>query len=178
MQVRPASTADAALLAALARRLYEETFRGTCADADLELHLERTYTEERLAGELVAARSWYFVVEDGGEAAGYAWVGDGTAPNGLQVAKVGELKRFYVDRRWHGRGAAQLLMEQCVRCAREQGGYDGLFLGVWEQNPRAIRFYGKCGFTPTHAKQFFLVGNDPQVDVVMEMLLQRVPALP
>ena len=47
-----------------------------------------------------------------------------------------------------------------------QGGAKAIWLGVWERNPRAIRFYAKYGFTPV-GEQPFVLGTDPQHDQVM-----------
>ena len=45
-----------------------------------------------------------------------------------------------------------------------------VWLGVWEQNPRAIRFYEKNGFVPfdTHV---FILGEDKQTDILMKKIL-------
>jgi ribosomal protein S18 acetylase RimI-like enzyme len=42
-----------------------------------------------------------------------------------------------------------------------------LWLGVWEENPRAIAFYAKWSFVVVGQKTF-LVGDDPQTDHVMQ----------
>jgi ribosomal protein S18 acetylase RimI-like enzyme len=56
-------------------------------------------------------------------------------------------------------------MEACVSAAQERGGRT-LWLGTWEKNARAIRFYEKCGFTDvgTHP---FVMGSEVQTDRVM-----------
>jgi len=47
---------------------------------------------------------------------------------------------------------------QAVLAHASTAGHDGLWLQVWEQNPRAIRFYAKAGFTDAGAT-VFLVGS-------------------
>jgi ribosomal protein S18 acetylase RimI-like enzyme len=76
-----------------------------------------------------------------------------------------ELGRFYVDGSWHGRGLAPRLMAVVRDAARGLGGRT-LWLAVWEHNPRAIAFYGKCGFRDVGA-QTFVLGADLQTDRVM-----------
>src|SRR4029079_10934827 len=83
--------------------------------------------------------------DDGGALAAYAQVHRGPAPPGVGGTLPLELLRFYVDARWHGRGLAAELMETVLAYAREIGA-DVLWLGVWERNPRAMRFYAKQGF--------------------------------
>ena len=45
-----------------------------------------------------------------------------------------------------------------------------VWLGVWEENPRAIRFYEKNGFV-VFDKHIFRMGNDEQTDLMMKKLL-------
>jgi ribosomal protein S18 acetylase RimI-like enzyme len=77
--------------------------------------------------------------------------------------------RFYVDRSLHGTGAAQALM-MAVLAHAASAGQDAVWLQVWEQNPRAIRFYARAGFTDVGGT-IFLVGSSSYRDRV---LVQRV----
>ena len=43
---------------------------------------------------------------------------------------------------------------------------DTVWLGVWEHNPKAIEFYKRCGFE-VFDKHIFVLGNDPQNDLLM-----------
>jgi diamine N-acetyltransferase len=72
-------------------------------------------------------------------------------------------------REWHGRGVSRPLMDAAIAEARARGG-QRIWLGVWEENPRAIAFYRKCGFIEVGTQDFRL-GNDLQRDRVMSMEL-------
>ena len=52
-------------------------------------------------------------------------------------------------------------------------GAETLFLGVWERNPRALRFYEKHGFRAV-GTQIFRVGSDDQTDIVMARSIVRL----
>ena len=78
-----------------------------------------------------------------------------------------ELHRFYLDRAAHGSGLAQRLMQASLAAAARQGAAV-VWLGVWERNPRAIRFYERIGFADV-GSQTFVVGTDRQTDRVMWM---------
>ena len=77
-----------------------------------------------------------------------------------------EVERFYVAYDFHGHGLAAHLMEACIETAVGRGGRT-LWLGVWEKNARAIRFYEKRGFADVGSHPFVL-GTDVQTDRVMQ----------
>ena len=76
-----------------------------------------------------------------------------------------EVVRFYLDPTAHGTGAARELMEAALAEAAAAG-HDGAWLQAWEQNPRALRFYAKLGFTPAGTTTF-AVGSQIYHDLVL-----------
>ncbi len=148
MQIRPATPADATTLALLGERLWRETYTGLIPQSNLELHLAATFGLVQQTAELVDPANWTLVVEVDGVLLGYALLrahGPKTATPQVPFERPLEVVRFYVDRTLHGRGTAQVLMAEVLARA-EAAGHDGVWLQVWEQNPRAIRFYAKAGF--------------------------------
>jgi GNAT superfamily N-acetyltransferase len=163
---RRATTADAAALSALAERTFRATFGPDNTAADMDLHCARSFSPELQRRELANPAVATWLVEDAdGSAVAYAQAHRGSAPPGVGGERPLELLRFYVDAEWHGRGLAAALMETVLEHARETGA-DVLWLGVWEHNPRAMRFYAKHGFAIC-GEQVFVLGSDPQRDLVM-----------
>lgn len=73
-----------------------------------------------------------------------------------------ELKRFYLLSAYHGQGIAREMMEQVYEMAKGAG-YKKIWLGVWEKNDRALRFYKKCGFERI-SSHIFNMGGEIQTD--------------
>jgi diamine N-acetyltransferase len=167
--IRTATTADAAVLADLARRTFYDTFAPTNDPGDMALHLESAYGVDQQTRELTDRDITTLLVEEGRAAIAYAQVRTGHIPECVTGPGPIELWRFYVDAGWHGRGVAQALMEQVKVTARERSART-LWLGVWERNDRARAFYAKCGFADA-GEHIFLFGTDPQTDRVMVMSL-------
>jgi GNAT superfamily N-acetyltransferase len=173
--IRRARPGEAPALAALAEATFRGTFGPDNTAEDMDLHCARYFTPEAQARELADPAMETLVVEDGAGAAGfvgYAQIRSGPAPSSVTGARPIELQRFYVVPTLHGGGLARELMDAVVAAAATRGA-ETLWLGVWEKNPRAIRFYGKCGFREV-GDQTFLLGRDPQRDLVLE----RPVALP
>ena len=77
--------------------------------------------------------------------------------------KALELKRIYVLAGFHGKGIAQKLMDFFLDFATKKK-YEAVWLGVWEHNIRAQKFYGKYGFEDSGYTHDFPIGSTPQTD--------------
>lgn len=164
--VREAAAADASRLSEFGARVYGATFAPDNDPAELALYLSRAYTPEAQVAELANPDICTLLVcAPGGVIAGFAQLRTGHAPSCVPDGSAIELWRFYIDHAWHGRGAAQALMDASLARGRNSGRADHIWLGVWERNARAQAFYRKYGFTPvgTHV---FMFGNEPQTDEI------------
>ncbi len=166
--LRPALLADAQELTLLGERLWRETYTGLIPASNLERHLTQTFGPSQQTVELSDPACLTLVVEEGGVLLGYAMLRAGAPPAGHAAACFGsplEIARFYVDPSLHGTGAAQTLMAAVLGHAATAG-HDGVWLQVWEQNPRGIRFYAKAGFTDA-GETTFRVGDQIDRDRLM-----------
>lgn len=172
---RRAAAGDAAALASLAERTFVAAFGAQNRPEDLALHVARSYGETIQRREILDPGLATFVAEIAGELVAYAQLLAAPMPAGASDAggeQPIEIRRFYVDARWHGQGLAQRLMTLALEHAASAGA-DVVWLGVWEENPRGIAFYRKCGFEPV-GHHTFVVGTDPQRDVLMARKALRV----
>jgi GNAT superfamily N-acetyltransferase len=163
--IRKGTVADAALLAELAARTFTDAFARDNEPANLAAHIARAYGLPQQTAELADPDGVTLLGDVGGAAMAYAQVRRGPVPPCVSSPTPVELQRFYVEQGWHGRGIARPLMEAVFDTARALGGQT-LWLGVWERNPRAIAFYGKCGFLDVGSQDFWL-GADRQTDRVL-----------
>jgi len=162
---RRAEPTDAAQLAALAERTFRAAFGSSNARENMDAHCTKAYGELIQASEIANAEIETFVCDDGADLVGYAQLRWGTAPPCVLALKPAEIQRIYVDQRWHGKGIAQSLMSQVLTAAVQRDS-DQVWLGVWENNPRAMAFYQKYGFNKVGHHVFHL-GDDPQNDWIL-----------
>ena len=163
--IRPALPADAGALSELGARTFRDTFAADNSPEDMTLYLASSYSPELQAAELANPDIITLLAEVDGHLAGFAQLRDGPSSPGVGPGRPLELWRFYVERRWQGRGVAQALMRSTFAAAAERGARL-LWLCVWERNLRAQAFYRKFGFEDRGAKEFVL-GRDRQTDRVM-----------
>lgn len=165
IRIRPADHRDVALLCALGRKTFSDTFESFNTAEDMKLYLEKNFSEEQLEKEMQEAGAVFFLAWDDEKAVGYAKVRKGDAPPELLHMKAFEIERVYADREYLGKHVGKSLLTACMDHAR-QTGYDTVWLGVWEHNPRAIAFYEKWGFEKFGEHEFVL-GTDVQTDWLM-----------
>jgi ribosomal protein S18 acetylase RimI-like enzyme len=170
LQIRRATLADAPLIASIGADTFTTSFGAQNTPENLAKHLAKAFGEEIQMRELTNPAVTYLIAEQNGRTAGYAQVREGDAPPAVTGPKPVEVRRFYVLADFHGTGIAQALMDACAAEARRRGGRT-LWLGVWDQNPRAIRFYTKWGFEDVGG-QTFMLGDDPQQDRVLARSLE------
>ena len=164
--IRPAVASDAAPLAELAERTFREAFSTLNTVEDMDLHCRSAFSTEKQAAEIADADTCTVVAESDGRLVAFAQVHLRSKPPGdTSVTPSVELRRLYVERRAHGTGLARDLMADVLEIA-ERHHAAAVWLGVWEDNPRAIRFYQKFGFTEA-GDHVFVLGKDPQRDLIM-----------
>jgi ribosomal protein S18 acetylase RimI-like enzyme len=72
---------------------------------------------------------------------------------------------------YHGKKVGQLLYDKAIQVATLMQ-VDYVWLGVWEENQRALSFYKKNGFVEFD-KHIFKLGEDEQTDIMMKLSLPR-----
>ena len=162
--IRYAVPEDAAALASLGARSFQDTYAAFNTAENMALHLASTFSPEQQRSEIEDPNG-FILVAQASDLIAYAHVTREIVPPAVGDGKALEVKRFYVDRSWHGRGVAQRLMTATCKAAAERGAAT-VWLTVWDRNPRAIAFYRKVGFTDAGFIPFRL-GNETQTDFLM-----------
>lgn len=166
--IRQAVLHDAQILTDLAYTTFWDAFHDHPANApdDLAAYMAEAFSEEQIGRELADEQNIFLIAEIDGEMAGYARLIVGTTEEGVSAERPIELNRLYSHQRFLGKGVGQGLMVECLNTGRDLG-CDVMWLGVWEYNPRAQRFYEKNGFSVC-GKHVFQLGSDPQTDLLMQ----------
>ena len=172
--IRRGVPADAATISMFAARTFHDAFAAENREEDMIAYMSLAFGPEQQRRELSDPGYTYLLAEVEGELAGYALIRADEPPPCVTVRPAIEVGRFYVDRAWHGRAVAAGLMAACEAEARRRGGR-AMWLGVFENNRRAIGFYAKSGFRDVGSHHFVL-GTDVQTDRIMVRELGSGPA--
>lgn len=168
IHIRQATHDDAKSLTDLAYTTFWDAFAHHPKNApdDLNHYMRQAFNLEQISSELADPSSVFLIAEIDGKAAGYAKLIIGSTEDDITAARPIELSRLYSHQEYVGKGVGQNLMDACFERARRHD-HDVMWLGVWEFNPRAQRFYEKNGFQVV-GEHTFLLGSDPQTDLLMQ----------
>ncbi|WP_413040988.1 GNAT family N-acetyltransferase [Rothia dentocariosa] len=166
MRITSLTVSDVSILRGIARDTFIETFSEANKAEDMERYLTENFSEEQLARELSNPDSFFYVAEVNGHVVGYLKLNTAHAQTEPQAADALEIERIYVLSNYHGGGVGQALYHHAMSVAEDRKA-SYVWLGVWEHNHRALRFYEKNGFI-AFGTHIFQLGNDQQTDILMK----------
>jgi len=167
--IKPLTDQDLPQLQAMSRLTFNDTFGAGTPEADMAQFLDEAYSQEQLGRELhTAGSSFYFIYQDQ-QLAGYLKLNVGAAQSEPIGDDTLEIERIYILPEFKRQGLGKTLFDFAVQQAKTAG-KQAIWLGVWEHNLSAQKFYAKLGFAQ-FSEHVFPVGNDPQRDLLMRKTL-------
>jgi len=163
--LRRATINDADTVSSLGARTFSETFAHLYPAQDLETFLAYAYGLERTRNDLADPAKAAWLLEDDGEAIGYALAGPCGLPHPDAWPEHGELYRIYVLKSHQGGGRGSVLLNAALDWL-EQDGPRPLWIGVWSENFGAQKLYGRLGFQKV-GEYHFPVGETKDLEFIL-----------
>lgn len=163
-------TEEVEALQKIGKKTFLDTFAQHNSESNMKNYLEESFATAKLTTELSHPDSSFYFAKHQDKVVGYMKINVAAAQTEIRDARSLEIERIYVSKDFQGRKVGQLLYERAIEIAKEKD-LDYVWLGVWENNARALRFYEKNGF-----KQFgqhvFRLGDDEQTDIMVKKPLK------
>jgi ribosomal protein S18 acetylase RimI-like enzyme len=166
IQVEQVSLNEVEQLQLICMQTFAETFSSKNSEENMKEYLENGFSTEELKAELADQNSEFYFAKLDEKIIGYLKVNFGSSQTEMKHKNSLEIERIYVLKEFHGKKVGQILFEKATKIAMDKK-VDFVWLGVWEQNPSAIRFYEKNGFVQFD-KHVFKLGDDEQIDIMMK----------
>lgn len=171
IQIKAVTIEDIDKLQEIGIQTFAETFSETNTQDNMKRYLDENFCVEKLVAELNNKDSLFYFAMFETRVIGYLKLNFGASQTELKDNTAVEIERIYVLKGFHGKNIGQILYQKAIQVAGEKNaGY--VWLGVWENNKRAIRFYKKNGFVE-FSKHIFRLGNDEQTDIMMKLQLKE-----
>lgn len=169
--IRKMNLEDLELLQKIGRQTFSETFSSENTDENMQTYLEKAFSDEKLSTELIDPHSELYLAEKNSQVVGYLKLNFGPSQTELKDIRSLEIERIYVLKEYHGKMIGQILLDRALEVANSNN-LDYIWLGVWEENKKAIDFYKKNGFV-LFDKHIFKLGNEEQTDWMMKLELKK-----
>jgi ribosomal protein S18 acetylase RimI-like enzyme len=153
----------------IGRQTFYETFSESNTVENMKSYLENAFSADKIKNELSDENAEFYFAKIDEKIIGYLKLNFGQSQTERKDNKAIEIERIYVLKEFQGKKVGQILYEKAIEIAKYKKA-DYVWLGVWEDNPRAIRFYKKNGFVEFD-KHIFKLGEDEQTDIMMKLIL-------
>jgi ribosomal protein S18 acetylase RimI-like enzyme len=155
----------------IGRQTFYETFSAGNTEENMKKYLEEGFSDKKLKTELNDENAEFYFAKIDNDVIGYLKLNFGASQTELKDNKALEIERIYVLSEFHGKKVGQILYDKALEVAKQKN-VNYVWLGVWEENPRAINFYRKNGFVEFD-KHIFKLGEDEQTDIMMKLQLKN-----
>jgi len=158
---------DIKILVEISIKTFVSAFEKLNNPEDFKTYTEITFSKEQLKKELLNENeSFYFVYNDK-ELVGYFKLNKKEAQTEFFGNTSIEIERIYVLDKFQGQQIGKKMLLHIFEMAKQEK-VSFIWLGVWEKNIIAIRFYKRHGFKKFDTHPFF-IGNDKQTDWLMRL---------
>jgi ribosomal protein S18 acetylase RimI-like enzyme len=169
--IRKATISDLQIIQEISKQTFSETFSEVNTAENMTNYVQENFNPEQMASEINNPNSAFYLASLENEIIGYMKLNFGDAQTEKQKENNLEIHRIYVLQAFHGKKIGQLLLDEVLKIAKKME-VNSVWLGVWEENHRAIQFYSKNGFVEFD-KHIFTLGNDVQTDLLMQLEMNK-----
>lgn len=172
MEIVRACPADVDDLQKISWRTFYEAFHHLNKKDNMDAYMNKAFDSNQLLDELKNEYSEFYFAKDGEAVLGYIKVNRKEAQTEFKDDLSLEVERIYVEKEYQGTGLGARFMQKIKELATE---YDltYIWLGVWEKNPDAIRFYERHGFNVFSSHEF-VMGDEIQIDNLMVCKVKEI----
>lgn len=158
---------DLQVLVDISRITFVVAFEKHNNPKDFKTYMNSAFSTEQLIKELLDVNTRFYLVYNGEDLVGYFKLN----LNEAQTEPFGntsfEIERIYVLEEFQGQQIGKQMLFKIIKMAKQEQ-MSFVWLGVWEMNTSAIRFYERYGFVKFDTHPYY-IGNDKQTDWLMRL---------
>ncbi len=171
MKIKKVTIQDIESLKEISKLTFIETYSSKNSHENMAKYLENEFSIEKITTDLTNPNIEFYFAILNKKIVGYLKINFGEAQTEIKDENTLEIERIYVLKEFHRKRIGQALYEKTIELAIKKN-MEYIWLGVWEQNHKAIRFYEKNNFI-AFDKHVFMLGNDKQTDIMMKLDIKK-----
>jgi len=145
ISIRKATTNDAHLLASLSIEAFMPAHGHSAPKADISSYIEANFSVENFKKEITNSDFVYYLIYHSSKVAGFSKIIFNDPNIHISDNQVTKMERLYLLKEFYGLDIGLKLMNFNSKLAQKKE-QRGVWLEVWIENFRAIKFYEKVGF--------------------------------
>ena len=111
----------------------------------MQAYVDEKFSKEWLTKEVSDPANIFHIIHYNGRAVGYSKIIYDVPIQPVAEAAITKMERLYVLQEFHDLKLGNELMEFNIQLSKQHGQH-GMWLYVWKENARALRFYQRTGF--------------------------------
>ncbi len=163
------SLGEAKELASIGRTTFIDAFKKDNNPIDFDNYIKQAFSVAQIVKELNNSNTFFYLVKENTSTVGYFKVNQFAAQTDIGEDSGLEIERIYVKKAFQGKYVGKKMIAFIKDLAQDLK-KDYIWLGVWQKNAAAIRFYENNGFEK-FGKHPYYIGRDRQMDWLMKLKL-------
>lgn len=159
------SVNDLDRLVQISKATFIDAFETDNNPDDFKVYIDFAFNKSKLTEELENPFTTFYFVYAENNLVGYFKLNENDAQSDLKGKDSLELERIYVVPEFQDKGIGNSILQRVKELASKTT-KTFLWLGVWEHNKAAIKFYETNGFSKFGMHPYF-IGKDKQMDWLM-----------
>jgi ribosomal protein S18 acetylase RimI-like enzyme len=151
----------------ISKETFVTAFKENNNPEDFDTYINEAFNLERIKYELLNPNSTFYFTYLEDNLVGYFKLNINDAQNEQFEARSMELERIYVLNAFQGQQIGKQMLEKTIELAKSKG-MSFLWLGVWQENTNAVRFYERYHFK-VFGEHPYYIGKDKQIDWLMKL---------
>lgn len=153
-------------LKSISRSTYFHSFIAQNTPENMKMYLDAAFSKETLSTEINNKESEFYFVYMMNVIVGYFKINWGAAQKDIGDPAASEIERIYVLKEFQRKKLGQQMLAKAMKISRDKG-LKYIWVGVWEKNIKAIRFYERNSFEQ-FGEHDFMLGKERQTDLLMK----------
>lgn len=166
LKIKKCTLSDLNALIQISKKTFVDAFEKDNNPTDFKEYVDIAFEESNLLNQLKNRDSSFYFVFKKEQCVGYMKLNVREAQTEIVSDNTIELERIYVIQEFQGQRIGEFMLKEAIQVASAQN-KKYLWLGVWEKNLSAIRFYKKKGFEKFNTHPYY-IGKDKQTDWLMK----------
>jgi ribosomal protein S18 acetylase RimI-like enzyme len=169
--IRKVTISELEIIQKISKQTFIETFADVNTPENMENYVRENFNSVQVASEINNPESAFYLATLDKETIGYLKLNFGNAQTEIFNKQAIEIHRIYVLKAFLGKKIGQILLDEAIKIAHQTRA-EYLWLGVWEENHRALQFYSKNSFVEFD-KHTFILGDEQQTDLLMKLKINN-----